>query len=602
MIGNNRRSIAWQFAVVILAFSAIFVGQASYASETIDVTSEEAVSESSDTEEGIGEVELSPSEETSVSDEAEVQESNSSEDHGAAEEVAPEPEPVSDENEVQERAQTYKPVYSVHVQDIGWTKSVSAGRTAGTVGKAKRIEALRVSLEGSSSGTISVLTQAHFSGIGWQNWVDSSTYAGTTGQSRAIEALRIKLPDDLAQTYSIWYRVHVSNYGWLDWACDGQAAGTVGYGYRCEALEIRLQKKGDPAPGATTRPFVDRSAEPARLTYRAHVSNIGWQKTVDNGAIAGTTSRALSMEALSASISWYGHSGSLELRSHVSGDGWQSWKTSTTGTTGRGRAIEAIQLRLTGELGQQYDIWYRVHAAGIGWMGWASNSGVSGTTGASRAIEAIQIKLLPKGSAAPGAIDNAYRGAYERLKGTATTLKKQSSNTGIATEVVLGKKDGPRLSSFSMQVHNKITEGSISYRAMSQFAGTQDWVGEGKNAGVAGDALKGVAFRLTGSLATVYDIWYQAYDSEIGWTGWGSNGANVGSAGSMSYISAVKVVLKKKGSPAPGSTDRAFVQRTPDIPHLVMQGHSATIGWGDQVLTGRCSGLRASPCRCRLYV
>ena len=34
------------------------------------------------------------------------------------------------------------------------------------------------------------------------------------------------------------------------------------------------------------------------LTYKTHVSSIGWQKSVTNGEVAGTTGRALSVEAL----------------------------------------------------------------------------------------------------------------------------------------------------------------------------------------------------------------------------------------------------------------------------------------------------------------
>ena len=39
---------------------------------------------------------------------------------------------------------------------------------------------------------------------------------------------------------------------------------------------------------------------------------------VGGGSVAGTTGRGLPMEALEAQLGWYGHSGSIELRGHVS--------------------------------------------------------------------------------------------------------------------------------------------------------------------------------------------------------------------------------------------------------------------------------------------
>ena len=38
------------------------------------------------------------------------------------------------------------------------------------------------------------------------------------------------------------------------------------------------------------------------------------------------------------------------------------------GTTETGLQIEAIRMKLTGELAEQYDIYYRVHATNVGWL------------------------------------------------------------------------------------------------------------------------------------------------------------------------------------------------------------------------------------------
>lgn len=52
--------------------------------------------------------------------------------------------------------------------------------------------------------------------------------------------------------------------------------------------------------------------------------------------------------------------------------------------------MEAIKIHLTGELANQYDIYYRVHIQDVGWLAWTANDGIAGSTGLAKRIEAIQ--------------------------------------------------------------------------------------------------------------------------------------------------------------------------------------------------------------------
>ena len=92
-------------------------------------------------------------------------------------------------------------------------------------------------------------------------------------------------------------------------------------------------------------------------------------------------------------------------RAHVQRVGWQGWKQdgAMSGTKGQSLRLEAIQIKLYGELAQHYDVYYRVHAQHFGWMGWAKNGDKSGTAGYAYRLEAIQIVLVPKGQPAPPA-------------------------------------------------------------------------------------------------------------------------------------------------------------------------------------------------------
>lgn len=151
------------------------------------------------------------------------------------------------------------------------------------------------------------------------------------------------------------------------------------------------------------KPENDVSTVFGSVSYQTHVQDIGWQAPVSNGMTAGTTGHAKRVEALK--INLLSQDGtplgndSISVQSHISGIGWESQPVGngqTSGTVGQSRAIESIKLSLSGGLSDSYDIWYRVHSANVGWLGWASNGEPAGTQGYAYQIEAIQIKVLPK--------------------------------------------------------------------------------------------------------------------------------------------------------------------------------------------------------------
>ena len=252
-----------------------------------------------------------------------------------------------------------------HVQELGWQSTVGDGELCGTTGRALGLEALQMSIAGMEG--VGIEYSAHVRDIGWQGTVRDGETAGTTGRNLQIEALKIKLTGSNATKYNIYYRGHASNIGWLDWAKDGQAAGTQGYAYQLEAVEVRIVPAGSAAPGATNRPFLDKTQEqPAvTLSYQAHVSEIGWQNAVGSGVTAGTVGRALPMEAL--------------------------------------------EMKLTGNAAAKYDIYYRTHCRDFGWLAWTKNGGKSGSAGYAKSIEAVEIQLIPKGQAGPSTSGTAFK-------------------------------------------------------------------------------------------------------------------------------------------------------------------------------------------------
>ncbi len=291
--------------------------------------------------------------------------------------------------------------YQTHVQDYGWQSWKSNGEVSGTVGQSKRLEGINIKLS-NINGSIEYKT--HVQDIGWQDWKSNGQMSGTSGQSKRLEAIKVKLSGEAANQYDVYYRVHAQDYGWLDWAKNGESAGTEGYSKRLEGIQIVLVKKGENAPGSTSRPFIYKM-----IKYQTHVQNIGWQGEKADGEMSGTTGQSLRLEAIKIQLS-SSIDGGIVYKTHVQDYGWLNFMTNgqASGTTGQAKRLEAIQMQLTGNAKNQYDLYYRVHAQNFGWLGWAKNGESAGTAGYSYRLEGIQIVLVPKGGNAPGSTSKHY--------------------------------------------------------------------------------------------------------------------------------------------------------------------------------------------------
>lgn len=144
-----------------------------------------------------------------------------------------------------------------------------------------------------------------------------------------------------------------------------------------------------------------------KIKYQAHCKDLGWLDPVENGEIAGTVGEGRQMEAvrvievepegtnldLYASVCELGQSGKRDENgtviegNHLGED---------VGSTGLGLALEAFRGGLIGDAHNNYDLYYRLHCADIGWMNWAKNGEWSGTIGGERQAEAIQFMVVEK--------------------------------------------------------------------------------------------------------------------------------------------------------------------------------------------------------------
>jgi uncharacterized protein YjdB/uncharacterized protein YkwD len=209
-----------------------------------------------------------------------------------------------------------------------------------------------------------------------------------------------------------------------------------------------------------------------------------------------------------STISWTSSNPSV---ASVDSNGVVSGKTAGTATITGTLYADTITYNVTvtgnGTAPEQpltdYLVKYRTHVQNVGWQSYVADGSMSGTSGRSLRLEGINIDL------------------------------------------------------------NDNISGGVEYRTHVQNIGWQNYVANGAMSGTEGMSyrLEGIQIRLTGEAATKYDIYYRVHTQNIGWMGWAKNGEQSGSAGYSYRLEGIEVKVVPKGSPAPGSTVNAFVQK-----------------------------------------
>jgi len=129
--------------------------------------------------------------------------------------------------------------YQAHTQDIGWREWVRDGQIAGSVGKAKQLEALRID---TGDLPLKLKAKVHIANIGWIT-VDNITkdiVIGTTGKRLRIEAIELDEVENKTGK-KLYYQAHIATIGWTGKVPANYATGTVGLKKAIEAIKIWLE-------------------------------------------------------------------------------------------------------------------------------------------------------------------------------------------------------------------------------------------------------------------------------------------------------------------------------------------------------------------------
>lgn len=305
------------------------------------------------------------------------------------------------------------------------------------------------------------------------------------------------------------------------------------------------------------------------VAYSTHVQSYGWQADKFNGMTSGTTGLGKRLEAIKIKVSGAYDLG-VTYQTHVQTFGWGDWVADgdLSGTTGQSKRLEAIRIKLTGNDADKFDVYYRVHAQTFGWLGWAKNGETAGTSGFAKRLEAIQIYVVPKGmtpSTGTSAVSyvqygrSASKSDQPGLINYATHVQTYGNQQFVSDGSFSGTYgEAKRLEAIRIQVNNEAlgVDGGVTYHTHVQKLGWQPWVSDGVVSGTTGQAkrLEAIEIKLTGELAEKYDVYYRVHAQTFGWLNWAKNGQTAGTVGYAKRLEGIQIVLVPKGGKAPSAT------------------------------------------------
>lgn len=458
--------------------------------------------------------------------------------------------------------------YKSHVQNIGWMDYKKNGEASGTVGMAKRLEALMINLDEKG-----IEYSSFIEGVGWQEYKKDGEVSGTTGKAKKIEAIKIKLYGDISEDFNIYYRVHVQNLGWLGWAKNGEEAGTCEYGYQVEAIEIKVLNKTEEIKQDI------RSFYAPLVKYRTHIQNIGWTNYSYDGNLSGIPNSSKRIEGIELDIK--NLDGNIKYRSYVENEGWQDYKSGgeVSGSVGKAQKLEAIQIELTGGITEKYDIYYRVYVQNFGWLGWAKNGEKAGTTGYEYRIEAIEIRITDKNEI----IKQDSPSYYECILKYNSYVQDYGWQDYVEEGIISGTTGrAKRLEAFKIEL---MDSGDIEYKSYIEDLGWEDYKHNNEVSGLAGKSKKieAIKINIKEDLAEKYNIYYRTHVEKFGWLGWAKNGESSGTIGYNYRIEAIEIKLLKK--------DENLEDGIPFYDRKVnYTSHVQDIGWMSYKSDGEMSG------------
>lgn len=354
--------------------------------------------------------------------------------------------------------------------------------------------------------------RGHFSNYGWSDCVSHNQVLEQDGHT--LEAIQIDINSTLEQKYDIYYRVYTKQWGWLDWAKNGKIAGSTGHSQPIYAIQVKVVDKNSKVDTNENKSYISNE-----FLYQTHHAGIGWSDLNRSNQISINADRQGTIEAIrvfppttiDGEIKGYGHVeniGDLELDS----------QSNIIGTTGQSKRLEGVDLSLTGQLDEQYQLYANSYMQDIGWIGAKQNS-FSGSRGLSRSLYAFNLALVDKNQQITSVTSD---GDITSLITFDSKINDHYINGNRALTCI--GTTGESLPIQALRLNNNLInvdmKGHIAYYGWQDA--TNNFVGYNDN-------------RLEALIVNVdsdkYDFYYRGHVQNVGWQDWKRSGEMIGTTG-----------------------------------------------------------------------
>ena len=148
--------------------------------------------------------------------------------------------------------------------------------------------------------------------------------------------------------------------------------------------------------------FTAKANEGLKASYAMYFTDAGWSSwSQDNSYLF---KYGFYPNAFKASLQNQPEnmSGTVQYQVNLSGTGWLDWAENgaETGNASSNMPLEAIKVKLNGDLENHYDIYTKVLSEGK-WSDWVKNGGTAGRSGEGKHIDGVRIAITSKNAGLP---------------------------------------------------------------------------------------------------------------------------------------------------------------------------------------------------------
>lgn len=291
-----------------------------------------------------------------------------------------------------------------------------------------------------TTARFSVKLQVHVPTLGWKTASrDDNLYTYKAPADKYVQAVRITPSDNLKIAMreagvNFFYRAKSQGFGTLGWAKAGSPAGTSGQSRAMTKLTVTVAKR---IPGSSAHAYITAPS----VQYKTALSKSSWRATKSDGATSGKQSWKASLGRVAIKVKNADYKGGISYSTRTGksdkASKWSKWKKNFNTSGGKKARIQAIRIKLTGELASKYNVYYRLYCSDHHWMGWAKNGAKCGTKNINYPAGALQVKILAKGLSAPGSTSKQFSGKQAYSGGGQLSMLRKAQKYSSSTKYLI---------------------------------------------------------------------------------------------------------------------------------------------------------------------